>query len=194
MSGTVRGRIGYAFDNWLPYLTGGFAWSVNQAMILPPDTLASAVEDIFPIESRFLMRFGWTIGAGIEVPFAPNWTAKAEYLFTDYGSRSVALPASDINIKSNLSLSEVRFGLNYRLPASATELSNLTASAIRPDLPDVAVHAQTTFIGQYAAPFRSPYVGHKQSHAKLGARELGRDALCRPTALARRRRSGSTRK
>lgn len=142
MSGTVRGRIGYAFDNWLPYLTGGFAWSVNQALILPPDTLASAVEDIFPIESCFLMRFGWTIGAGIEVPFAPNWTAKAEYLFTDYGSRSVALPASDINIKSNLSLSEVRFGLNYRLPASATELSNLTASAIRPDLPDVAVHAQ----------------------------------------------------
>src|SRR5215467_9828673 len=51
MSGTVRGRIGYAFDNWLPYLTGGFAWSVNQALILPPDTLASAVEDIFPVEN-----------------------------------------------------------------------------------------------------------------------------------------------
>ena len=124
----MRGRIGYVFDNWLPYLTGGFAWSVDQALILPPDTLASAVEDIFPIESRFLLRFGWTIGAGVEVPFAPNWSAKAEYLFTDYGSRNIALPASDINIRSNLSLSELRFGLNYRLPSSITELSNLTAT------------------------------------------------------------------
>ena len=120
MSGSMRGRIGYVFDNWLPYLTGGFGWSVGQAMILPPDTLASAVEDIFPIENRFLWRFGWTIGAGIEVPFAPNWSAKAEYRFTDYGSRSIALPASDINIKSNLSLSELRFGLNYQLPSSVT--------------------------------------------------------------------------
>lgn len=25
--GTVRGRIGYAFGHWLPFLTGGFAWS-----------------------------------------------------------------------------------------------------------------------------------------------------------------------
>jgi opacity protein-like surface antigen len=24
--GTVRGRIGYAFGTWMPYLTGGFAW------------------------------------------------------------------------------------------------------------------------------------------------------------------------
>jgi high affinity Mn2+ porin len=172
MSGTVRGRIGYAFDNWLPYVTGGFAWSVNQALILPPDTLASAVEDVFPIESRFLLRFGWTIGAGIEVPFAPNWTAKAEYLFTDYSSRSVALQTTDINIKSNLSLSELRFGLNYRLPANVAAVSNLTAAAIQPDLPDVAVHAQTTFIGQYAAPFRSPYQGTNSLSPNLGRESL----------------------
>ena len=171
-SGSMRGRIGYVFDNWLPYLTGGFAWSVGQAMILPPDTLASAVEDIFPIENRFLWRFGWTIGAGVEVPFAPNWSAKAEYRFTDYGSRNIALPASDINIRSNLSLSELRFGLNYRLPSSITELSNLTATDIGPDLPDAAVHAQTTYIGQYAAPFRSPYRGTNSLSPNLGRESL----------------------
>jgi high affinity Mn2+ porin len=172
MSGSMRGRIGYAFDNWLPYFSGGFAWSVDQAMILPPDTLASAVENIFPIENRFMWRFGWTIGAGIEVPFAPNWTAKAEYRFTDYGSRSIALPASDINIRSNLSLSELRFGLNYRLPSGVTQLSNLTATDIKPDLPDAAVHAQTTYIGQYAAPFRSPYRGTNSLSPNLGRESL----------------------
>ena len=109
MSGTVRGRIGYAFDNWLPYLTGGFAWSVNQALIVPPDTLASAVEDIFPIENRFLMRFGWTIGAGVEVPFAPNWSAKIEYLYVDLSnSQFITTGASN-----GYRFGAVRAGVNY---------------------------------------------------------------------------------
>jgi high affinity Mn2+ porin len=158
-SGTVRGRIGYAFDNWLPYVTGGFAWTFNEAVVLSPGTPITDLDDFFPLEHRLFWRLGWTIGAGVEFPFAPNWTAKAEYLFTDYGARSVLLPASDLGIESNFSLSELRFGLNYHLPATTAEVSNLTAAAIRPDLTDFAVHAQTTFISQYGAPFRSPYQG-----------------------------------
>jgi opacity protein-like surface antigen len=37
----------------------------------------------------FLWRFGWAAGAGVEVPVAPHWTARLEYLFTDYGISSV---------------------------------------------------------------------------------------------------------
>ncbi len=158
-SGTVRGRIGYAFDDWLPYVMGGFAWEFDQAMVLAPGTPITQLDDLDPLESHLLWRFGWTVGAGVEFPFAPNWTAKAEYLFTDYGARRFMLPASDLRINSNLSVSELRFGLNYYLPATAAGVSNLTAAAIRPDLTDFAVHAQTTFINQYAAPFRSPYQG-----------------------------------
>jgi outer membrane immunogenic protein len=68
---TVRGRVGYAFDRILLYGTAGAAFANVQTGLNPPSTFDSAVEA------------GWTVGAGVEVAFAQNWTAKAEYLFVD---------------------------------------------------------------------------------------------------------------
>jgi len=78
--GTVRGRIGYSPGNFLLYATGGLAWTRNQQALTLPDGSAAM---------PFLWRFGWTAGLGVEAPILPNWTAKAEYLFTDYGNSSV---------------------------------------------------------------------------------------------------------
>jgi high affinity Mn2+ porin len=50
MSGTVRGRLGYAAGNWLFYGTGGYAWTRNQATVTQ---LASG-----PTDSPLLYRFG----------------------------------------------------------------------------------------------------------------------------------------
>jgi outer membrane immunogenic protein len=68
---TVRGRVGYAFDRILLYGTVGAAFGNVQTGLNPPSTFDSSTEA------------GWTVGAGVEVAFAPNWTAKAEYLFVD---------------------------------------------------------------------------------------------------------------
>jgi outer membrane immunogenic protein len=68
---TVRGRAGYAFDRILLYGTAGAAFGNVQTGLNPPSTFDSSTEA------------GWTVGAGLEVAFAPNWTAKAEYLFVD---------------------------------------------------------------------------------------------------------------
>jgi len=68
-SGTVRGRIGYAPGDWLFYATGGFAWSYDRQTLTQ---LASGVS-----ESPLLWRLGWAAGAGVEIPIAPSWTAKA---------------------------------------------------------------------------------------------------------------------
>jgi len=68
---TVRGRVGYAFNNILLFGTAGAAFGNIQTGLIPPSTFDSTTEA------------GWAIGAGIEVAFAPNWTAKAEYLFVD---------------------------------------------------------------------------------------------------------------
>ncbi|UFS78620.1 outer membrane beta-barrel protein [Tardiphaga sp. 37S4] len=35
-------------------------------------------------ESKVLS--GWTVGAGVEYMFAPNWSLKGEYICADYGS------------------------------------------------------------------------------------------------------------
>ena len=76
-SGTVRGRIGYALGHWLLYATGGFAWTYDQVTL----TQGHAARPTRP----FLWRLGWAAGAGVEVPVAPHWTARIQYLFTDYG-------------------------------------------------------------------------------------------------------------
>ena len=80
-SGTVRGRIGYAPGSWLFYATGGFAWTYDQLTLT---NLTTGTAD-----APFLWRLGWAAGAGVEVPVAPHWTARLEYLYTDYGNSSV---------------------------------------------------------------------------------------------------------
>ena len=67
------------------------------------------------IENAFLApRVGGVVGAGVEVALASHWTAQFEYLFTDYDTRSVTFPAGAQRFDSDLTLSELRAGLNYR--------------------------------------------------------------------------------
>jgi high affinity Mn2+ porin len=159
IAGTMRGRIGYAWGNLLPYVTGGFAWTFDRVAFNDTENeIVGRVVRPATFDHQLLWRLGWTIGAGIEFPFAPNWTLRTEYLFTDFASQTATLPTVAQRVEANLTLSEVRFGLNYKLP-TGTQWNNTTADNVAPALENVAIHAQTTFISQYAAPFRSPYQG-----------------------------------
>jgi high affinity Mn2+ porin len=157
-SGTVRGRVGYVLDeNWLVYGTGGFAWSYDQLTRTQwtGGTLPSGMD-----EGGFLWRFGWAAGAGVEIPVAPNWSACLEYLYTGFGNRSRDFSASGEAFNSSLSLQEVRLGLDYKLFANtASQGDGLITKAPLPAEQIWAVHGQTTFVEQYAAPFRAPYNG-----------------------------------
>jgi len=158
-SGTVRGRIGYVLDNnWLVDGAGGFAWSYDQLNrtqvtggTLPPEA----------DEGAFLWRFGWAAGAGLEIPVAPNWSARGEYLYTGVDSQSRTFAGTPEVFNSNLSLHQVRLGLNYQLsddiPAGGAGLITKVPAGPTEDI--WAVHGQTTLVGQYAAPFRAPYSG-----------------------------------
>jgi outer membrane immunogenic protein len=65
---TVRGRAGYSWDRFLPYLTAGLALGdINASRPgFPAGTNTTA---------------GWTVGAGVEVGVVGNVSLKAEYLF-----------------------------------------------------------------------------------------------------------------
>ena len=67
---TVRGRAGYAFDRFLPYVTAGLAVGDIAATVpgFPAGSVTSA---------------GWTIGAGIEYGLVSNVSIKAEYLYVN---------------------------------------------------------------------------------------------------------------
>ncbi len=150
-SGTVRGRIGYAPGNWLFYATGGFAWSYDQLTLTQ---LASGTTDM-----PFLWRLGWAAGAGVEVPILPHWTARLEYLFTDYGTSSVLFANAGQRFNSDFSLQELRAGLNYRFGSDATPAPMVTKAPVGPDPDNLSLHGQTTFVWQGYPAIRSPYGG-----------------------------------
>ncbi len=108
---------------------------------------------------------GWAAGAGVEIPVASRWTAKVEYLFTDFGAHGVTFPAAAQRFDSDLALHSVRAGLNYRYDASEPESFTLPSA---PESDIWAFHAQTTYVHQYALPFRAPYRGQNSLASNIG--------------------------
>src|ERR1700733_2090601 len=99
-SGTVRGRIGYAPGHWLFYATGGLAWTYNQQTLTQNATGNT--------EDRFLYRFGWAAGVGVETALAPHWNVRGEYLWTDFPSANENFPAFGQRVSSGFSLNQFR--------------------------------------------------------------------------------------
>jgi outer membrane immunogenic protein len=99
---TVRGRIGYAADRFLPYVTGGAAFgNINASS---PGLVGASTS-----------KAGWTVGAGIEFAIAGHWSAKAEYLFVDLGRFNCG-PNCGGGFTDNVSFNAniLRAGVNYR--------------------------------------------------------------------------------
>ena len=80
--GTARGGVGYAFDRYLPYVTGGVAFGNIKATNLNPGFSTATASKI-----------GYTFGAGLEYAFMGNWTAKIEYLYVDLAGSITASTA-----------------------------------------------------------------------------------------------------
>ena len=99
---TVRGRVGYSFDRFMPYVTGGLA--VGDIRARTPG---------FPGDEE--TRVGWTAGGGLEFAIAGNWTAKAEYLYVDLGEFNCNLncglvATNTVDFRTHI----VRGGINVR--------------------------------------------------------------------------------
>ncbi len=97
--GTVRGRLGYAFDRVMVYATGGFAYQELEVSLTAPLIAASASQT----------GTGYTVGGGIEWAFWDRWSTKAEYLYVNTSGITV-LGVSSGRVDNNV----VRAGLNYR--------------------------------------------------------------------------------
>lgn len=149
-TGTLRARIGYAFDRWMIYGTGGFAFAYSR-YIEDPGIAVDADEVLH-------WRTGWAAGAGAEVAIAPQWTARLEYLYSSFGSTSVTFP-SGAQYRSEFDLHTLRLGLNRKLDVPGGGAMAARADAGPAATPDWEIHAQSTFIAQGYGAFRSPYVG-----------------------------------
>jgi outer membrane immunogenic protein len=102
--GSVRARLGYAFDNFLPYIQGGVAF-LDRDVSIHHRGLDITVED----SDTFT---GWTVGAGLEYGFTPNFTARVEYRYTDFGDSDFDFNGNDVN--ADLTTNTVRVGVAYK--------------------------------------------------------------------------------
>ncbi|MBK3662117.1 carbohydrate porin [Bradyrhizobium diazoefficiens] len=148
--GTVRGRIGYAFDRFMPYLTGGFAWGHTRININDGDGVTS----LFPVGHY---QAGWTAGLGLEYAVSGNWTAKAEYDYIDLTRKTYDLSGfglGSVNVDPRIHL--FKLGLNYQF-GDTPWMPAVNGKPRLPDSDDWNVHAQTTVLPQGYGPIHSPY-------------------------------------
>jgi outer membrane immunogenic protein len=76
--GSIRGRVGIAFDRALIYGTGGVAFGSIR------NTATNFITGGF--DSATTGRVGWTAGGGVEYAIDNNWSVRVEYRYTDYGT------------------------------------------------------------------------------------------------------------
>jgi len=106
--GSVTGRLGYSFGPALLYAKGGYAWKDSDNLTA---TLAG-VPVAFTTTGN--TRDGYTVGAGLEYMFAPNWSAKVEYQYYNFGSTTFLTGAGLAGARFNDDEHTVKAGLNYR--------------------------------------------------------------------------------
>jgi outer membrane immunogenic protein len=111
---TARGRLGYAWDKWMFYVTGGGAWAgletKNWQATFVPAGIGPAA-----IQQNTLN--GWTVGVGAEYALGYGWSIKGEYLYMEFASSTYFTPTNPValaefNVK--LRQSVARFGMNYK--------------------------------------------------------------------------------
>jgi outer membrane immunogenic protein len=113
---TLRPRVGYIFsEKFLVFASGGLALTTTHYELGVTDNQTGGTRFLFKKSGT---RTGWTVGGGAGYAFTPNLTAKAEYLYEDFGSSrySTTSPngyltlATEAHLRSHL----FRAGLDYR--------------------------------------------------------------------------------
>jgi len=94
--GSVRGRLGYAWDRFMLYGTGGVAF---------------ADAKVAGADSKSLV--GWTAGAGLEYAFTDNLSGRLEYRYTDFQRASYVTPAAG-TFRNRLNENQVLVGFSYK--------------------------------------------------------------------------------
>jgi outer membrane immunogenic protein len=115
---TLRGRLGVTAGNWLFFATGGAAFTTLRANFTFSETFYGAAPTFGSLSSA---KTGYAVGGGIEGAFWQHWSAKAEYLYVQFGTATtsssygppVLVFPLPFNHSADLKANIVRAGLNY---------------------------------------------------------------------------------
>ena len=117
----LRGRVGYAFDRFLPYVTAGVVFAdvknklsdPGEIINVSPDELITLVD---PASFGRSSATGWTIGGGVEYAIDSHWSVKAEYLYMQFPDVTRTWSSDKVfeRFKFKDEAEIARLGLNYR--------------------------------------------------------------------------------
>ena len=93
---TVRGRVGYAFDRFLVYGTGGVAFG--------------GVTANDGVNAESATKIGWTAGVGVEAALTQNVTGRLEFRHTNLGTVNYPLTNGSVSYTSN----DILLGVGFR--------------------------------------------------------------------------------
>jgi outer membrane immunogenic protein len=106
-NGALRARFGYAVDRFMPYIAGGLSAAHYEFTLRHDDGSEHPGEKA--------IWTGWTVGAGIEYAATDTLLVRAEYRYTDYGSReSDHLWSSTQHSDTDLTSHDIRLGIAYK--------------------------------------------------------------------------------
>lgn len=106
-TGSVRGRVGYAIDRLMPYLTAGVAFGGFRFTEFDDGVFDSSGRDNF---------VGWTVGVGAEYALTNNWSIRTEYRYTDFGSTDFQsnYDGGSFDYIADSKTHDIRIGASYK--------------------------------------------------------------------------------
>lgn len=111
IQGSVRGRLGFAWDRTLFYVTGGAAFADVDHSYYGGLVTAGLPFGYF---NRSSARVGWTVGAGVEYALSNNWSVRGEYRYSDFGSSTDTVFGTFSSPYHKLEQHAVRVGFSYK--------------------------------------------------------------------------------
>ncbi len=115
--GSVTGRLGYTWGPAMLYAKGGYAYRDNNLNVA-----ALGAPAAFTTSGN--RQDGYTVGGGLEYMFAPNWSAKAEYQYYNFGRTTfTGGPADIVGTRFRNDDHTVKVGLNYRFGWGGPEVA-----------------------------------------------------------------------
>jgi outer membrane immunogenic protein len=113
---TIRGRVGWAFGQFLPFVTGGIAFADSKL-----DINATGTGGAFTGSASHTLT-GYAVGGGLEYAITNNWTIRGEYLHLGFDDNtynllvtgpgvSITVPAA---LKAKSDFDVARLAVNYK--------------------------------------------------------------------------------
>ena len=105
INGSIRGRVGIAYDRALFYATGGAAFASFQ------DTYQIGG---LPFQSSSKTKVGYTVGGGVEYAITTQWSLRAEYRYSDYGRFTDLNAPAPFNTIHRETVQRAQVGFSYK--------------------------------------------------------------------------------